>query len=90
MITDKKLNKIEKILAPDQIAEFSAMSADLLTSRITASELAIKKAVDELESNPKYQDLKESLKDVSAGLRDVKKHQRAIIDYCTHLIEDKE
>lgn len=85
----KKLEKLEKTLGADTIAEISAKSADDLKSLIVAAESAINQAVDELEANPHYQELKENLKALTAGLREVKKRQKAIIDYSLLSLETK-
>jgi hypothetical protein len=86
MLTDKKLAKIEKELGPDALTELAG--ADL-EAAITNAAGAIKTSEDELEANPKYQELKESMKAVKAGLGEVKKRQKAIIDYCLHLLEER-
>ena len=89
MLSDKKLAKIEKILGKERLGELEALSVDDLKNKVVAAESAIKLAITELESNPKFQELKESLKALSEGMKEVKKHQKAVIDYSISLLEDK-
>ena len=86
MLNDKKLTKIEKELGKDFLSELDKSDLEASISNACAS---IKVAEDELEANPKYQDVKESMKAVKAGLGEVKKRQKAIIDYCVHLLEER-
>jgi hypothetical protein len=89
MLSDKKLQKIEKAVGPETMSELEALTVEGLKDRIAASEASINNAIRELEANPKFQELKESLKAISEGLREVKKRQRGVIDYSVSLIEDK-
>lgn len=88
-MTDKKLEKIEKALGQETINELVAKTADDLKTAIVGANQAIKQAQEELEANPAYQELKENLKALSAGLKDAKKRQNAIIQYSLHLTEKK-
>lgn len=88
MINDKKLEKIVKALGPDTVQELNALYQDKLPGVIVAAESSIKQATEELEANPKYQEIKESLKALSQGLREVKKRQNAIIQYALHRLEE--
>ncbi len=88
-LSDKKLARIEKVLGPDKMQSLEGGQVGELQITISNSAAAIKQAEDELEANPKYQELKESLKAVSEGLREVKKFQNAVIQYSLSLIEDK-
>ena len=67
MLSDKKLSKIEKVLGKETLGELEAMPVDILKDHIIIAEHAINEAQRELEANPKYQDLKDSLKALSAG-----------------------
>lgn len=89
MLSDKKLARIEKILDVDTRQEISAMDVEQMRARIAQGAGAIKQAEDELEANPKYQELKEMVKACTAGLSEVKKRQQAIIQYCLHTLEEK-
>lgn len=86
MLSDKKLAKIEKILGKDKIVEIEQGD---LQSIITNASASIKQAQDELAANPQYQELKESLKALSAGLKEIKQRQNAIIEYALHTIEER-
>lgn len=89
MLSNTKLAKIEKVLQKDELSELEAKNETELRLAISNSAASIKEAQDELDANEKYQELKESLKALSEGLRDVKKRQNAIIQYCLSLLEDK-
>lgn len=89
MLSDKKLAQIEKTLGPDLISELNAFIPEALEVGVALSAGAIKEASDTLEVNPKYQELKASLKACSEGLREVKKFQNAKIQYSLHLLEEK-
>jgi len=88
-LSDKKLDKIEKALGKETMADLESLSEELLKDHTVVAEFSIKNAIAELEANLKYQELKESLKALSAGLREVKKRQNSIIQYCLSLLEDK-
>lgn len=88
MLSEKKLSRFQKILG-ETIQELDAQDTDALKQSIVRADQSIKQASDELEANPKFQELKESLKAVSEGLREVKKRQNAIVQYSLHLIEEK-
>lgn len=87
MLSEKKLIKFQKILG-ETIKELESKSVDELKQEIILSNYSIKDAIDELEANPKYLELKENLKAITEGLREVKKRQNAIIQYSLHLIEE--
>lgn len=89
MLSDKKLVKIEKVLGKEIMGELEALAVENLKNRIVSAEQAMHAASSELEANPKFQELKESLKALSEGLSEVKRHQKAIIQYSLSLLEDK-
>ena len=89
MLTEKKLAKIEKALGKEGMADIESQAVDVLKNTVVAAEHAIMEAQRELEANPAYVELKESLKALSEGLRDVKKRQRAIIEYALSILEEK-
>lgn len=89
MLSDKKLAKIEKILGKERLGELEALSVDDLKNKVVAAESAIKLAITELEANEKYISIKESLKALSEGMKEVKKVQTAIIQYSIELLEEK-
>lgn len=88
MISGKKLERIEKALGKETLDQLNSQSPQELKASIIQSESSIKCAVEELEANPAVQQLKESLKAVSQGLREVKKRQNAIIQYALHRLEE--
>jgi xanthine dehydrogenase molybdopterin-binding subunit B len=89
MLSDKKLEKIVKTLGSDTIEELNAVYPNELPNKIVAAESAIKQAIEELEASSSYQRLKEDLKALSQGLREVKKRQNAIIQYALHRLENE-
>ena len=89
MLTDKKLAKIEGVLGKDKMQSLEGGQVEELQVTIANAAAAIRQAEDELEANPKYQALKDGLADVSAALKDCRKFQNAVIQYCLSLIEDK-
>lgn len=88
-MTDKKLDKISDILGLEFINDLNNTATDDLKTVIVEASQGIKQATEELEANPAFQDLKESLKALSAGLKDVKKRQNAIIQYSLHLTSER-
>lgn len=88
MINEKKLEKIVKILGKDVIGDLDAMPVDVLKDHLVFSEHSIMEATRELDANPKFQEIKQSLKDLSEGLREVKKRQNALIQYILHRLEE--
>lgn len=89
MLSDKKLEKLEKTLGVETVSELVGLSPDDLAARILVAEKAMKQAQDELDANEEYQALVESKKDMEAGMKDVKKRQNAIVQYSLHLLEEK-
>lgn len=90
MLTSKKQEKLEKALGKELISELEALSTDQLKARIASAEGAVKTARDELDANAEFQELKESLKAVSAGMREVTSRQRKIVEFSLHLLEEIE
>jgi hypothetical protein len=88
-LSDKKYAKIEKILGKDKMASLDGGKVEELQVTISNAAAAIKQAQDELEANPMFQELKENLKALSSGMREVKQFQNAVIQYSLSLIEDK-
>lgn len=84
MTKDKAL----KILGAETVEILEAKDALALKEGIVVSESAMKQMKEELEANEEYKSLKERLKDVSSGVREVNKRQRAMIAYSLSLLED--
>lgn len=89
MLSDKKLTKITKELGLEFLGELDGLDDVELKSRITQAEMAVKQAKDELDANPEFQALLEGKKDMEAGMKEVKKRQGCITQYCLHLIQEK-
>jgi len=89
MSRDKKLDKITKLLGSDLMQELNSLSSSDLKEKIIVAESMLKVAREELEANPNFQRLKDDLKDLSAGLREVNKRQKAIIDYALSVLEGR-
>jgi hypothetical protein len=83
----KNIDKICKILGDETTIEMGALSDEDIKQRIIAANSAMKQVRDELEANPKYQDIKEDLKALTAGKKEVDKRQKAVIAYALHLLE---
>lgn len=88
MLISKKYEKIVKILGMDKVNELQLLSVEEQKEQVVNAEQAIKQAQDELEAMPKYQELKENLKDLSEGLKEVRKRQKAISQLCLSMLED--
>lgn len=89
MLTDKRYKKIAKILGADTISDLESLPVDVLKDTLVSAEHSIMEAIRELEANPKYSELKESIKALSSGLKEVKARQNSIIQYTLSLLEDK-
>lgn len=85
----KNIDKVCKILGDETTVEMGALSDEDIKQRIIGASSAMKQVKDELEANPKYQDLKEDLKALTAGKKEVDKRQKAIIAYALHLLESE-
>lgn len=89
MLSETKLDKLTKTLGRCIIEDLNTQPSDILKNTVVGAEYSMKAAKDELESNPRYAAIKEQLADLSAGLKEVNKRQRAIIQYALHLMEEK-
>jgi uncharacterized membrane protein YecN with MAPEG domain len=90
MLNSKKQEKIEKILGNDTLQELEGLNSVQLKERVAFAEGAIKQVQDELEANPNYQEMKENLKALSFSVKEVKKRQKAIVQYSLHLLEESD
>lgn len=82
-----KIEKLEQKLGKATVAEMASLPSPELEQVIITAEKSMKLAKDELEANPKYQELKENLSALSQGLKEVNSRQRAKIQYALHLLE---
>jgi len=90
MVVKNKMKKLESILPEEMRNGLAQGQIDELKNTIVQCLGNIKQAKDELEENEQYQDLKESLKALSEGFREVKKFQNAKIEYCMVLIGERQ
>lgn len=88
-MNDKQLERLEKTLGEETLAEMEAMSEEELKKAIVDANSSMKQVQEELDANPKYQEIKENLKAITQGKKDVNKRQRARIQYSLHLLESK-
>jgi hypothetical protein len=75
----KKLSKAYEIIGEDKLRELEALDSEGLKNVLWQSENAIDEAYAEVEANPRYQQAKQEIKDLSAGRREVTKRQKALI-----------
>jgi hypothetical protein len=80
-----KDSKLETLLGKDTIAELEALDGPALNKRIAEANEAMSECKVQLEADPVYQDIKESMKAVSGAYRDLCKRQRGIIEVCLQL-----
>lgn len=74
-----KIEKAVKLLGLEVTAELEAMDADALQKRIVQANEVMRQVDEELEANEKYQEIKESLKVLTSGKREVNAWQKATI-----------
>ena len=89
MLTEKKHEKLNKLLGKETIQDLEGLDPSGLKARIAKAEGAIKAVQDELQANPEYVAMKEALSALSAGLKEVTKRQKGITQYSLHLLEEK-
>lgn len=83
-----KLDKILKKLPKTVKDEMDEMLGNDLRRCVADSEENIATAVRERDDNTQYQAAKQSVKDLSEGLREVKSYQTAKIQYALHLLRE--
>jgi hypothetical protein len=81
-----KIDKLTKQLGIEKVKELEALSKEHLEQVIITAEKAMKLAKEEIEANPRYQELKESLGALTAGLKEVNGRQRALIQMALILL----
>jgi hypothetical protein len=84
-----KLEKAYKNLDVETVKELEALDEQALKKRVVEANQAMQQVANELEANEEYQELKESLKAMSAGKREVNKRQNSVITVCLHMLESK-
>lgn len=86
------MTKLDKILnkLPVEVAEqMRSYAKEQLEGVIVASEQAIDQAKTELDGKSEYIAAKQVIKDLSESFRDLKKYQRAKIEFALILLEEK-
>lgn len=78
------LDKVVKNLPTGFKDDADAMKESDLRNCIIESEHNLSVEIEKMESNQKYQSLKEAYKEATAPIRDAKKAQKAKIAYCLH------
>ena len=78
-----------KNLGSGKQEELDAMGADELRAAIVNAEGNLKTIAEEMEANEQFVALRTQYKDASAGYRDGKKAQKAVIEYALALLEAK-
>lgn len=84
-----KYEKALKNLDVETVKEIEALNGEALKQRIVQANQAMEQAERELEENPNYQELKESLKAVTAGMKEVRKRQNSVICVSLANLESK-
>jgi len=84
-----KLEQILKKLPQDVIAELDAADTETLNKCIVSAETAIADTKEELDNSPQYQELKENLKALTAGYKELKTYQSAKIQYALIRLKEK-
>lgn len=83
-----KLDKILKQLDKDTVEAILRLDQPEIKDLIVQSEEAIAQATRERDANPHYQAARQAVKDLSEGLRDVKKRQTAKIAYALRRLRE--
>lgn len=84
-----KLQTALKNLDTDTVKEIEAMDPATLKKRVVEANQAMQQVANELEENEQYQQLKESLKAVTLGKKEVDKRQKSVITVCLAMLSDK-
>lgn len=86
------MTKVERAmdkLSSDDVKELEAMPPEQLSSRIVAANEAMRQVAEELDNNSAYQRVKEDKAALEAGKKEVNKRQKAIIEVCLHLRNER-
>lgn len=88
-VSDKQVEKAKKQLDAETVSEMLTMDEAALERVIVEANQAVAQAQTELEANPKYTTAKEAIKDLSQGLKEVRKRQNNKVTIALHLLESK-
>lgn len=83
------IKKIIAKLPTGYIDDTSGMDGNELRSEIIKAETAIREMLKEMAADEKLQGARELVKDFVAGYNEVKKAQRAKIDYLLHVLDER-
>lgn len=86
---NKKYERAVKNLGPESVKELEELSVDGLKQVVVAAEQIMKEASDELEANPKYQELKENIKAIQASKKEINVKQKSKIVVALELLATK-
>lgn len=86
---DKKLEKLKKKLGKATIEEMDAMDHVALKKVIVEANTSMKVCAEELEANPKYQQVKQDKSYLESGKREVNARQQARIAYSLYTLEQR-
>lgn len=84
-----KFEKALKNLDVETVKELEALDEQELKKRIVDANQSMQQVADELEANEEYQELKESIKAMTAGVKEVNKRQNSIITVCLAQLSSK-
>jgi hypothetical protein len=85
---ENPVSKLIKTLGEDVKGELDGLDVEGLRKTICAALDAVTTAVEELEANEKYQDLKASLNDVTQATKDLRRFQGAKIKYASQRLKE--
>jgi len=87
-----EMQKLAKKIGPDGedvLRELEAADTEELNKRVAQASQAISDTKEELNKNAEYVQVKEDIKLLSSGFREVKQRQNAIIKVCLQLRKDR-
>lgn len=85
----RNFNKLVAILGNDTVTEMEAMSESELKGLIYCANNAMREEKDKLDDNDAYQEIKLKKSALEQGKREVDKRQRAKIEICLRMLEEK-
>lgn len=81
------LDKILSKLPQSVVEEMDNMDEEQLKNCVVQSNQAVSRALEELNKNESYLSAKQSVSDLSASTKDLKKYQNAKIAYALHILD---
>lgn len=88
-MNEQTMNKLVKLLGNDTINLLNSMNAEELETVIVLAATEIETAKDELNANPKYNEIKENKAALEAGLKDLRKYNNARIKVAIALLQER-